>query len=131
MVEWEAVGNSELRAKHARLRAAAEVFGLASYPARLEILLRLAQEKKPVRVADLAKQASIGGSTFSAHSASLFAAGLIERSRQGREFYCTFASNEYTKVIMRVVRMVEKGRWPRSRPRWRDRSRKVFLNRSP
>jgi DNA-binding transcriptional ArsR family regulator len=103
---------SELRTNHARRRVAAEVFGLASYPTRLEILLRLAHEKQPMRVADLAKQASIGGSTFSAHTAALFAAGLIERSRQGRECYCTFASNEYTTVIMRVVRMVEQGRWP-------------------
>jgi DNA-binding transcriptional ArsR family regulator len=104
--------DSELRAKRTRLLSAADVFGLASYPTRLEILLRLAQEKKPAVVVDLAKQVSVDGSTFSAHIASLLAGGLIERSRQGRTSYYAFTSNGYTKAIMRVVRMVEKGRWP-------------------
>jgi DNA-binding transcriptional ArsR family regulator len=104
------MGDSELSAKRTRLLSAADVFGLASYPTRLEILLRLTQEKKPFPVSDLVNQVSVDGATFSAHIASLLAGGLIERSRQGRMIYYALASNEYTKAIRRVVRMVEMGR---------------------
>jgi len=76
-----------------------KLFKALSDPMRLSLLVRLAEQREPCTVGNVAKGSGIDMSVVSRHLALLRDAGIIRCEKQGKEVLCAVQTSFVAKVL--------------------------------
>ncbi|MGC4119277.1 MAG: metalloregulator ArsR/SmtB family transcription factor [Myxococcales bacterium] len=83
------------------------LFKALSDPKRISLLIRLAEEKGPRTVGQVAQGAGIDLSVVSRHLAVLREAGIIKCEKQGKEVRCQVQTAPLVKVLRELADALE------------------------
>ncbi len=84
-----------------------KLFKALSDPKRLSLLVRLAEERGPCTVSDVARGSGVDLSVVSRHLAILRDAGILRCDRQGREVRCAVRTDAVAKLLRDLADALE------------------------
>jgi DNA-binding transcriptional ArsR family regulator len=83
------------------------LFKALSDPRRLSLLIRLAEERSPCTVGQLAQGSGVDLSVVSRHLAILREAGIIQCEKQGKEVRCVVKTGAVVKILRDLAGALE------------------------
>jgi DNA-binding transcriptional ArsR family regulator len=83
------------------------LFRALADPKRIELLIRLAEEREPCTVGRMAQGSGIDLSVVSRHLATLREAGIIKCEKRGKEVWCVVQTAAIVKILRDLADALE------------------------
>ncbi len=84
-----------------------KLFKALADPKRLSLLVRLAEERGPCTVGQIAKGSGVDLSVVSRHLATLREAGIIGCEKQGKEVWCAVQTDAVVRLLRELADALE------------------------